>query len=81
MINELNMTFLKFTFNRENKSINQSMISYYLNHDSRQRISNTPVVMSYNIGFLAEAYGYVVQFEPYQGVKKEKRLLPLLTGD
>ena len=68
------MRFLKFTFNRENKSINQSMISYYVNHDRLQRINNKPVGMSYNIGVFGKAYGYVVQFEPYQGVKKEKQV-------
>ena len=36
--------------------------------------------MSYNIGVLAEAYGYVVQFEPYQGVKKEKQFASSTKG-
>ena len=60
MIIELNKRFLKFTFNGENKSIDQSMISYYANHGSRQRINNKPIRVEYNIWVFAEAYGYVV---------------------
>ena len=30
--------------------------------------------MGYRIWVLAEVYGYVVQFEPYQGVKKGKQV-------
>ena len=71
---QLNKSFLKFTFNGENKSIDQSMISYFANHSSRQRINNKPVAMGFNIWVLAEAYGYLVQFEPYQGVKRGKQV-------
>ena len=36
-------------------------------------MNNKPIQMGYdNIWVLAEAYYYVVQFEPYQGVKKVK---------
>ena len=28
----------------------------------------------YNIWVFAEAYGYVIQFEPYQGVQKGKQV-------
>ena len=72
MINELNKRFLKFTFNEEKKSINQSMITYSANHSSRQRISNKPIRVECKLWVLAETYHYVVQFEPYQGVKKGK---------
>ena len=60
VIIELNKKFLKFTFNGENKSIDQSMISYYANHDSRQRINSKPIRVEYNIWVFAEAYGCVV---------------------
>ena len=70
MINEINKSFLKFTFNGKNKSIDQSMISSFANHGSRQRINNKPGPIGCNSRGLAEAYGYLVQFEPYQGVKK-----------
>ena len=72
MINELNKRFLKFTFKGENKFIDQSMISHFANHDSRQQINNKPGLTECNIWVLAEAYGYLVQFKPYQGVKKGK---------
>ena len=61
MINELHIRFLNFTFN--NKSIDQSMISYFANRGSRQRINNKAIRMEYNFWFVAEGYGYVVQFK------------------
>ena len=30
--------------------------------------------MGYNIWVFAEAYGFVVKFEPYQGVQKRKQV-------
>ena len=40
----------------------------------RQRINNKSIQDEYKIWVLiAEAYGYVVQFKPYQGAKKEKQ--------
>ena len=35
-------------------------------------INNKPIRVGYNIWVLAETYGYVVWFEPYQGIKKGK---------
>ena len=35
VVNELNKRFLKFSFNRKNKSIDESMIPCYGTHDSR----------------------------------------------
>ena len=40
----------------------------------RQQINNKPIQVGHNIWVLAEAYGYVVQFKPYQGVKKKKQV-------
>ena len=34
-----------------------------------QQINKKPIWVGYNIWFLAEAYGYAVQFKPYQGLK------------
>ena len=50
------------------------MISYYATHGSRLRINNKPVQVGCNIWVLSEAYGYVIQFEPYQGAKKGKHV-------
>ena len=72
VINEINKNFLKFTFNGRNRSIDQLVISNFANHGSRQWINNKSGPMGCNIWGLAEAYGYLVQFEPYQGVKKGK---------
>ena len=70
VINELNKRYLKFSFNEDYKSIGESMIPYYRTHGIRQRINNKPIRVGYNIWVLAEAYGYAVQFEPYQVVRK-----------
>ena len=72
-ISELIRRLLKFSFNGENKSIDEYMISYYGTHGSRQRINNKPVRVGYNIWVLTKAYDYVFQFEPYQGVTKDKQ--------
>ena len=74
MINELNRRFLNFSFNGESKSIDESMISYCRAHDSMQRINNKPIRVGYNISVLPEAYGFLVQFEPYHRIKKEKQV-------
>ena len=73
MINEVNKRFLKFSFNGENRSIDESMILYYETHSSSQRINNKPIRVGHNIWFFAEKYGYVVQLEPHQCVKKGKQ--------
>ena len=73
MINEVNKRFLKFSFNGENRSIDESMILYYETHSSSQRINNKPIRVGHNIWFFAETYGYVVQLEPHQCVKKGKQ--------
>ena len=48
------------------------MISYFANHGTRQRINNKKIGVGHSIWVLPEVYGYVVQFKPYQGVKKGK---------
>ena len=52
VINELDKRFLKFTFNVENKSIDQSMISYFSNHGTRQRINNKKIGVGHSIWVL-----------------------------
>ena len=69
MINELNKRFLKFSFSCENKSIDKG----WGTHGSRQRINNKLIQVGYKM-LVLEAYGRVVQFKPYQGVTKEKRV-------
>ena len=48
------------------------MIWYFSSHGSRQPISKEPTGVGHSIRVLTEVYGYVVQLEPYQGVKKGK---------
>ena len=78
VINELNKRFLKFCVKGKNKSINESTISYHGTYWSRQRINDKPIWMGYYIWVLVDAYGCVVQFEPYQDVKKGIRKTDLL---
>ena len=43
-------------------------------HDSRQQINSKSIQEEYKVWVLvAEAYGYEVQFRPYQGAKKGKQ--------
>jgi len=72
-IDHLNKKFLEFSFNGENKSIDESMVPYFGTHGSRQRINNKPVRVGYKIWVMAEQYGYVVQFDPYQGAKSGRK--------
>ena len=49
------------------------MVPYYGTHDSRKRINSKLIQEEYKIWVLiAEAYGYVVQFNSYQSAKKQK---------
>ena len=48
------------------------MIPPFGTHDSRQRTSNKPIRVGYMFWILAEANGYVIQFEPYQLAKVGK---------
>ena len=51
------------------------MIPCYRTYGSRQRINSKSIQEEYKIWVLsAEAYGYVVQFRPYQGAKKGKQV-------
>ena len=57
------------------------MIPYYGTHGSRLPINSKPIRVGYNIWVLADAYGYLIQLEPYQGVKPRKQVALLLNGD
>ena len=48
------------------------MIPPFGTHDSRQRTNNKPIRVGYMFWILAEANGYVIQFEPYQVAKVGK---------
>ena len=47
---------LQFSFNGENKSINESMIPYYGTHGKSQRINDKSIRMGYDIWVLAKPY-------------------------
>ena len=54
---------------------NHCMIPCYGTHDSRKEINNKSIQGEYKIWVLVtEAYGYLVQFRPYQGAKKGKQV-------
>ena len=50
------------------------MIPYFGTHGSRQRINNKLIRVAYKFWVLAEAYGYVIQFEPYLGAQAGKQI-------
>ena len=51
------------------------MILCYETHGSRKQINNKSIQEKYKIlVFVTEAYGYVVQFRPYQSPKKGKQV-------
>ena len=53
------------------------MTPFYRTHGSRHQINNKSISEEYKIWVLvAETRGYVVQFRPYQGAKKEKQVAP-----
>ena len=55
------------------------MIPCYATHGSRQLINNKSIQEEYKIWVLvAEAYGYAVQFRPYQGAKVGKHIPSLI---
>ena len=68
MINE---KCLEYFLHDEHLSIDESMLPYYGRHSSKQRIVGKPIRMGYKMWVLASSDGYVVQFEPYQGAKKQ----------
>ena len=51
------------------------MILYYGIHGSRQQIKNKSIQEGYKTWVLADPYGYVVQFERYEGAKKGKKVV------
>ena len=50
------------------------MIPYYGTHSTGQQTTEKLIQVPCKIGVLAEAYGYVVQYEPYQCAKKGKEV-------
>ena len=61
VISELNKKFLKFSFNGENRFINEFINLYYGTHGSRQP-RNSKIKWDIKSGSL-QFYDYVVQFE------------------
>ena len=51
------------------------MIPYYRTHGIKQQIDKKLIRVRYNIWVLVGVYGYVVQFESQQGVKKWKQVV------
>ena len=60
--------------NAQKKSIERIYHSLLANSWQQQVMNNKPIWVGYNIWVLAEAYVYVVQFEPYQSVQKGKQV-------
>ena len=54
-------------------SIDESMLPYYGRNNRKQLIANKPVRMGYKKLVQAEASGYVIQFDPYQGARNGRK--------
>ena len=67
--NLINERCLKYSSDLSSICVDESMLPYYGRHSSKQRIVGKPIRMGYKMWVLAQSNGYVVQFEPYQGVK------------
>ena len=65
--NIINERCLKFRTNSKALSIDEFMLPYYGRNGSKQRIQGKPVCSGYKMCTLAEANGYVIQFDPYSG--------------
>jgi len=66
----VNEKCLNYFLNSEHLSIDESMLPYYGRHSSKQRIMGKPIRMGYKVWVLCSSDGYVIQFDPYQGAKK-----------
>ena len=66
--------FLNIHLMVKQRLIDKSMVPYFGTHGSRQRINNKPIHVGYKVWLLAEAYGYAIQVQPYQGAKNCKRI-------
>ena len=66
MVNEI---FLLYSPDNEKKCIEEAMIPYYGSHGSKQRIQGKPIICGFKAWVMAENYGYVTQFDIYQGAK------------
>ena len=52
-------------------SVDESTTPYYGGNCSKQHTKNKPVRVGYKMWVLAESFGYIVQFDPYQGTKQK----------
>lgn len=73
LYDQLNIRCRQFAPNKDNKSIDESMIPYYGRNSSKQRMQNKPVRVGYKMWVLAESSGYVLQFDPYAGAKSGRK--------
>ena len=69
LYNLINQRCLKFHSDLSFIFVDESMIPYYGQHSSKQRIVGKPVRMGCKMWVLAQSNGYVLQFDPYQKAK------------
>lgn len=61
---------MEYFLNNERLTVDGSMLPYYGRPSSKQRIVGKPIRMGNKMWVLASSAGYVVQFKPYQGAKR-----------
>ena len=72
----LNDRFLTYFIKTQDLNIDESMILYYSRHRAKQFIRGKLIRFGFKMWVLTTQIGYVMQFEPYQGAKGRKALVP-----
>ncbi|GBP70312.1 PiggyBac transposable element-derived protein 3 [Eumeta japonica] len=65
----MNERWLKFFPGDKHLSIDESMVSYFGKHGTKQHIHGKPIRFGYKIWSLCTRLGYLIYGEPYQGAK------------
>lgn len=80
LIQMLNKRFLLFAENREQLSIDESMVPYFGHHGAKQFLKGKPIRYGYKMWCMNEPLGYLMTFEPYQGALKKENKAALGVG-
>jgi len=63
----LNERYLNFAKLKEHVCVDESMAPYYGKHGAKQYIHGKPVKFGFKFWCLCDRFGYLIQFDPYQG--------------
>lgn len=80
LFNLLNTRFLEYAELAEHLSIDESMVPYFGRHSAKQFIRGKPIRYGYKMWCLCDHFGYLMQFEPYQGKQSNRQNMDLGVG-